>query len=520
MKLNCIEAFLQRIFTKLAHATANHPKIFIAVPVAVALLCLPGAYFVSVVTNIEYQFAPTNGRTILERERAEKAFHMNYSHDFLPTRQLELKDYGRILIFSIDESNVLRSDIFDEIVKIDQEVKSISIQYDEKEWKYEDICARLHDTCYESEVLKLKDSIPDIERGIYRLGYPLTMETRSIKFQMHGVSLGGVTVDDNNHIKEAKGASLEYFLDSDRFPNQNEKWEKEFLKFAEDYQSENVKIYRFTSRSMEDEFGQDTFSSFVYFIVTVLVMLGFSMVTSMTSDCVRSKPWFGILGCTSSTLAVGAVFGLLLYFRTPFVLINLVIPFLMLARNYKEKRSNGRSNGRRLQPCCLPPIFITLIRIINCCVSLMAHQCHSDEKEGHLAQSPGIGLDDTFVLMAAWRLTDPGLEVERRLEQTYHHAGFSVTITSLTNLLAFLLGIASPYRATRLLCCYAALSVFTAFIFQLTFFGGFLVLLGRAEAANRHGLTLRTVKPLSLAGLYPTLNMAHPFVSVRHIIVI
>ncbi|UYV60850.1 daf-6 [Cordylochernes scorpioides] len=101
--------------------------------------------------------------------------------------------------------------------------------------------------------------------------------------------------------------------------------------------------------------------------------------------------------------------------------------------------------------------------------------------------------------MAAWRLTDPGLEVERRLEQTYHHAGFSVTITSLTNLLAFLLGIASPYRATRLLCCYAALSVFTAFIFQLTFFGGFLVLLGRAEAANRHGLTLRTVKPLSLA---------------------
>ncbi|UYV60769.1 daf-6 [Cordylochernes scorpioides] len=111
----------------------------------------------------------------------------------------------------------------------------------------------------------------------------------------------------------------------------------------------------------------------------------------------------------------------------------------------------------------------------------------------------GIGLDDTFVLMAAWRRTDPSLPLEKRIEQTYNHAGVSITITSLTNMTSFLLGATSPFHATNILCLNAAVSVMLTYLYQLCFFGGCLVLFGQAEERNLHSITMRKTIPKSLA---------------------
>ncbi|UYV66138.1 daf-6 [Cordylochernes scorpioides] len=112
----------------------------------------------------------------------------------------------------------------------------------------------------------------------------------------------------------------------------------------------------------------------------------------------------------------------------------------------------------------------------------------------------GIGMDDTFVLLAAWRRTDPSRSVEDRMKETYRHAGVSITITSLTNLLSFAIGATGPFSSMFIFCTYTAVSVVSTFIFQITFFGGLMALLGRAERENRHGLTLRPAVPRSQAG--------------------
>ena len=52
----------------------------------------------------------------------------------------------------------------------------------------------------------------------------------------------------------------------------------------------------------------------------------------------------------------------------------------------------------------------------------------------------GIGIDDMFILVSAWRYTSTKLSVEERIGQTLQSAAVSITITSVTDGLAFAIG--------------------------------------------------------------------------------
>lgn len=56
----------------------------------------------------------------------------------------------------------------------------------------------------------------------------------------------------------------------------------------------------------------------------------------------------------------------------------------------------------------------------------------------------GVGLDDTFVVLSAWRHTDSKESVEERMKECYKEAAVSITITSLTNILSFFVGAIFP----------------------------------------------------------------------------
>lgn len=42
-------------------------------------------------------------------------------------------------------------------------------------------------------------------------------------------------------------------------------------------------------------------------------------------------------------------------------------------------------------------------------------------------------MDDAFLMLGAWRTSDPRLSVEKRMGITMSDAGASITVTSLTN---------------------------------------------------------------------------------------
>jgi hypothetical protein len=67
-------------------------------------------------------------------------------------------------------------------------------------------------------------------------------------------------------------------------------------------------------------------------------------------------------------------------------------------------------------------------------------------------------MDDAFVLLAAWRRTSPTTPVTQRLAETYSEAAVSITITSVTNFISFLIGTITPFPSV----CQTVLSPVTA----------------------------------------------------------
>ncbi|XP_039297069.1 patched domain-containing protein 3-like [Nilaparvata lugens] len=227
---------------------------------------------------------------------------------------------------------------------------------------------------------------------------------------------------------------------------QGARWEEAFLDAvgeAEDAgRFKHISTSRFASRTLDIELEKNTQSVVPYFGSTFVIMAVFSTITSMMLDWVRSKPLLGLLGNISAAMGTVSGFGLAVYFGIPFIGINLVSPLLMCS----------------------------------------------------------IGIDDTFVMLAAWRRTPVTLPVPERVARTLSEAAVSITITSVTDIVSLTIGILSPFPAIQIFCLYSSFAVAFIFVWHITFFAGCMAIAGYAEQNNRHSITCVKVAPLSMSG--------------------
>merc|ERR1712106_274378 len=144
--------------------------------------------------------------------------------------------------------------------------------------------------------------------------------------------------------------------------------EASFLAIVKAQNLPNIKITRFSSLTLEQELEENTNSVIPYFSLNIGIMILFCIMTCMMTDWVKSKPLLGLFGVVSAILGSISAFGLVMYLGQRFIGINLAAPFLML----------------------------------------------------------GIGIDDTFVMLAAWRRTSVHDSVPERMGATYKEAGISI----------------------------------------------------------------------------------------------
>jgi len=102
-------------------------------------------------------------------------------------------------------------------------------------------------------------------------------------------------------------------------------------------------------------------------------------------------------------------------------------------------------------------------------------------------------VDDMFILISCWQQTNVHSSAEDRLAETYRQAAISITITSLTDALAFYIGLMTPFRSVRAFCLYSSTAILFCYVYSITFLGAFLVLNGRRENSNKHWLTCKVV---------------------------
>jgi len=95
----------------------------------------------------------------------------------------------------------------------------------------------------------------------------------------------------------------------------------------------------------------------------------------------------------------------------------------------------------------------------------------------------GIGVDDTYVIMGEYTAVkgDP----KDRVIQALTKAGTSIAVTSMTDVVAFAVGISSSLPALRDFCVFAAVGILFDFAFQCTFLIAVLTLRAKGTANNR-----------------------------------
>merc|ERR1711988_1598240 len=95
-----------------------------------------------------------------------------------------------------------------------------------------------------------------------------------------------------------------------------------------------------------------------------------------------------------------------------------------------------------------------------------------------------MGVDDMIIVCATWDKLSPELSGGERMSQTLSKCGVTVAMTSLTNVVAFLLGSFTVIPAVQWFCLYAAVSMTANWLVMMTAFAGALVLDGRRQAAH------------------------------------
>ena len=82
----------------------------------------------------------------------------------------------------------------------------------------------------------------------------------------------------------------------------------------------------------------------------------------------------------------------------------------------------------------------------------------------------GIGVDDIFVIMNSIDQISLDLSPQERLVKGLGHSGASITITSLTNSLAFLSGTVISMEGIQSFCVYASVTIMMLYLSVLTMF--------------------------------------------------
>ncbi|CAN0336849.1 unnamed protein product, partial [Ascophyllum nodosum] len=228
--------------------------------------------------------------------------------------------------------------------------------------------------------------------------------------------------DDNGALSGAEAFMQSYSL---REAAEVITWEADYQSFMAD----EADAYADTGRSIDDALAASISGEIFLFAITYIIMVLF--VQSVLGRCfagpVRRRTWLG-LGGIFCVLAAGlAAYGLNSGFGVPFTSLVQVLPFILL----------------------------------------------------------GIGVDDMFVIVAAFDHTDPDLPVEERVALGLKRSGFSITYTSLTNFIAFMLGSTSSLPAVEYFCLYAGTAILFDFFLQVTLFVAFLTMDANRQKAGR-----------------------------------
>ena len=200
--------------------------------------------------------------------------------------------------------------------------------------------------------------------------------------------------------------SLHYFPD---VTEDNDLWEWKFLKSVSDASSSNVKYFAAATRSWGDVFGEAIRGDLVLIQLAYFIMIIYMSVNLGSLPC-GCCPCF--CGCRPSPSAKGSRVLLALTSVSAIVLAMLSAIGLCAAMGF-----------------IWSPVHVVLPFVIL-----------------------GLGVDDSFVIVNAFDRTSRDDPIPFRMRDALSHAATSITVTSLTDLVAFAISTSSALPALSSFC--------------------------------------------------------------------
>ncbi|XP_033734655.1 patched domain-containing protein 3-like [Pecten maximus] len=428
------EDALGQPFIKYGSLVSRYPWHILIACVIINCLLGIGLVRLQIETDSEITYTPKNAQSITDRAIINSIFTEDKSGTNFYTKSLTWNShYADIIIKTRNDSNILAPRYLDEIERIYNFIMhSINITTDNATSSLVNICALRNGNCVvEGDV-------------VFSRAFRTAMESNTISFPLFNFEYLSWTFGDpqvsESYLVSAKMVRLVFYLrqDTETAKELSSAWEKKLPQMLGRFPS-IMDIAFSTSRSLDDELEKSVFGDvplFGFCIAMMLVYAGFAM---SGGDCVSDRQNLGRAGVLATCFAILGSFGFVSAIGVKFVLVVAALPFLII----------------------------------------------------------GIGLDDMFILISCLADCSSAQQstLEDRMMETMRTGGVAITITSITDFLAFAVGATTPIMVVSHFCVYAGTAVIFCYLNQLAFFVPCMVINERRMARNDHCGTCRPIKP-------------------------
>lgn len=440
-----MENFFGKHFERFGHFVATHPwKIILIVTLVNGALGI-GMLRLNYVIDVQKVYTPIGSQSSKDSDKVRSLFPDASGTLFLGYQMPNTGRYGEVVVKS-KMGNVMSSASLTELAIFYSFLWDISTT-DESgaEVRLGDICAKAYGNCsIDGNLFVDPEFVTAASAGT--VGYPFFIHSQKGPL-FYEQLVGGASIS-NGVLSSAVAFMFRINLrtDSDYYIQTAKKWQVSFIEKLKIYHSSFFDIAYSHSDSLSEELNANVTGDITFFSLTFTLMITYACVATITArrNCVGQRAYLGYGGVVAAGLSLVSAFGLGSLCGLDFVSIVGVVPFLII----------------------------------------------------------GIGVDDMFMLMSGMAQTDPKASVEERIGKTMRTSGISITITSLTDLLAFAAGASSVFLSVRNFCIYSAIAVLFCYINQATFFLACLAINEKRTEQNRHFATCLPVKKSSDSAAY------------------
>lgn len=411
--------FLELIYQHYGCYMAKHPAPFLLLPILTTIISTAGLFNFYSGDDSWDIYSPDNGLSRLEAKALERYQYASGAGYY----RLQ------ILVSRKDGGNLMNNNDVKELLEIDKRVTdNITITDGISYYNYHSVCG-IYCSDDNNIALSFIQAIIDTngESASLQFTYPNARALQKHLFLGHSVGDLHRFKEDESLVDGFKLFILHYMVNLDiqngRRVAKNFESQLRVMFASSTVESQSLDYAVLSSDRQMEEQGKITLVALPFLGVTGVVLVGFMIISLINFPIQKSQHIEAIFAVFSPLMALFTCAGILWGIGFPYSNILTVVPFLVVT----------------------------------------------------------IGVDDAFLILAAWRHSNPTSDLATRIGETLARSGASVTVTSMTDVLCFAVGLFSNLPVVRLFSLYTAVALIIDFIYQMTFFAAVVVYCARRQ---------------------------------------